>query len=92
MKRLLVIFASLLLFVLKSFAQDVCGTPAITNIENLKILSSPHKRSSNSNYILTVYFHVIRTSSGTGGVTTSNVTSAYSRLNQDFNSHGIYFN
>ena len=92
MKRLFIILVFLLVFLFKSFAQDLCGTPAITNIENLRILSSPQKRSSNSNYILTVYFHVIRSSSGTGGVTTSNVTSAYNRLNQDFNSHGIYFN
>lgn len=92
MKRLSVTYAFLLLFVFKLLAQDLCGTPAITNIENVKKLSSPQKRSANSNYILAVYFHVIRTSSGTGGVTTSNVTSAYNRLNQDFNSHGIYFN
>ena len=92
MKRLLVIFASLLFFVLKSFAQDVCGTPAITNIENLKILSSPHKRTANTSYTLWVYFHVIRTTPGTGGVGTLIVDSAYNKLNQDFNSHGIYFN
>lgn len=38
-----------------------------------------------------MYFHVIRSSTGTGGVSSSNVTSAYNRLNSDFNSHGIYF-
>ena len=92
MKRLLVAFTCLLLFVYESVAQDFCGTPAITNVENVKILSSHQKRSASSNYILTVYFHVIRNSYGTGGVSTSNVASAYSRLNSDFSSHGIYFN
>lgn len=91
MKRLFVTLAFLLAFVVKSFAQDLCGTPAITNIENVKKLNSPRNRISNSFYILKVYFHVISSSSGTGGVSTSDVTSAYSRLNSDFNSHGIYF-
>ena len=91
MKRLLVTFAFLLAFVVKSFAQDLCGTPAITNTENVRKLSLPQKRSANSNYLLRLYFHAIRSSSGTGGVTTSNVESAFSRLNSDFNSHGIYF-
>ena len=91
MKRLLVTFTFLLAFVIKPFAQDLCGTPAITNIENVRKLSSPLKRSANSNYLLRVYFHVIRSSTGTGGVSSSNVTSAYNRLNSDFNSHGIYF-
>jgi hypothetical protein len=91
MKRLLVPFVCLFVFVFKSFAQDLCGTPAITNIENVRKLSSPQKRSANSSYLLRVYFHIVRKSSGTGGVSTSNVASAYSRLNSDFNGHGIYF-
>ena len=90
MKRLFVTLA-FLAFVVKSFAQDLCGTPAITNIENVKKLNSPRNRTSKSFYILKVYFHVIRSTSGAGGVSTSDVTSAYSRLNSDFNSHGIYF-
>ena len=91
MKRLLVTFTFLLAFVIKPFAQDLCGTPAITNIESVKKLNSPRNRTSNSFYILRIYFHVIRSSSGTGGVSTSDVTSAFNRLNSDFNSHGIYF-
>ena len=91
MKRLLLTFACLLAFVFKSFAQDLCGTPAITNIENVRKLSSPQKRSANSNYLLRLYFHVVRKSNGTGGVSTSIVNSAYNRLNSDFNSHGIFF-
>lgn len=91
MKRILVILSFLLVFVFKSFAQDFCGTPTITNIESVKKLSSPQKRSANTTYTLRIYFHVIRSSSGTGGVSTSNVESAYSRLNSDFNSHGIFF-
>ena len=62
MKRLLFIFAILFFQVYKSYGQVLCGTPAITNNENARKLSSPQKRSVNSNYILTVYFHVIRTS------------------------------
>ena len=93
MKRLLLTSAFFLIsFIIKTFAQDLCGTPAITNIENVKKLSSPQRVVANSTYTLRIYFHVIRGSSGTGGVSTSNVLSAYSRLNRDFNSHGIYFN
>lgn len=91
MKRILVTLAFSLAFVFNIVAQDFCGTPAITNIENVKKLSSPQKRSANTFYTLRIYFHVIRSSSGTGGVSISNVESAYSRLNNDFNSHGIYF-
>lgn len=91
MKRILVTLAFSLAFVFNLVAQDFCGTPTITNIENVKKLSSPQKRSANTFYTLRIYFHVIRSSSGTGGVSISNVESAYSRLNNDFNSHGIYF-
>ena len=91
MKRVLIALGVALAFVYNLYAQDFCGTPAITNIENVKKLSSPQKRSANTTYTLRIYFHVIRSSSGTGGVSTSNVESAYGRLNSDFNSHGIYF-
>ena len=91
MKRLSVTFAFLLLFVFKLLAQDLCGTPAITNLDNLRKLESSQKRSTNSNYILMVYFHRISRSSGTGGINVFDVYGAYDRLNNDFNEHGIYF-
>ena len=91
MKRVLITFAFLSLFSLGFYAQDFCGTPTVTNLDNVRKLTTPQKRTANSYYILRIYFHVIRSSSGTGGVTTSNVTSAYSRLYNDYNSHGIYF-
>ncbi len=91
MKRQLITFLLLATFSMDIYAQDFCETPAITNTENVKLLSNLSKRTASTNYNLKVYFHVIRTSSGNGGVSYSNVQSAFNRLNNDFNSHGIYF-
>lgn len=49
------------------------------------------ERSINQNYPLRVYFHVIRKPDGTGGQIYSNVDQAFQILNNDFNSHHIYF-
>ena len=91
MKQLLVTFVFLFLFGSIIHAQVFCGTPAITNVDNAKKLTTTQKRSASSEYNLTVYFHVIRDSTGLGGVSISNVNSAYDKLNEDFNNHGIYF-
>lgn len=90
MKKVITI-VFLFVFAFNVFAQDYCSTPAKTNMKNVDKLMARQKRTANSNYILEVYFHVIRTSSGTGGVSTSNVQSALDILNNDFNSHGIFF-
>lgn len=91
MKKTLVIVVLLSAFWFDLCAQDICGTPAITSFENVKKLFSHQKRTANSTYALRLYFHVIRSSSGTGGVSSSNVSNAYNRLNYDFNDHGIFF-
>ena len=45
MKRFLFLFAILFFLVYKSYGQVLCGTPAITNIENARKLNSSQKRS-----------------------------------------------
>ncbi|KWW27042.1 MAG: hypothetical protein AUK63_2423, partial [bacterium P3] len=90
MKRLIAWFFSSI-FVLNVFSQGFCKTPAITDTENVRRLSSHGNRSVNTSYLLKVYFHVIRNSFGMGGISTSGVSNAYNILNSDFNSRGIYF-
>lgn len=76
---------------LNNYAQIFCKTPAVTNVENVNRLATSPLRSMNTTYKLRVYFHVVRSSSGTGGVSSSNVSTAYDILNSDFYSHGIRF-
>ena len=91
MKKILI--SCLLFFIYSSIisAQSFCKTPSVTNTEAYKILQESQRGITSTNYTFKLYFHVIRTSSGTGGVSTSNVQSAFNILNGDFNSHGIYF-
>ena len=72
-------------------AQVFCKTPSVTNTKNVETLQMEQKSASDASYSLKVYFHVIRQSSGTGGVSTSNVQDAFNMLNNDYNSHNIYF-
>ena len=66
MKRILIIVVLLSASWFNLFAQDLCGTPAITSIENVKKLFSPQRHTASTTYALRIYFHVIRSSSGTG--------------------------
>lgn len=52
-------------------AQVFCKTPSITNTDHIETLQMEQRSASNASYTLKVYFHVIRQSSGTGGVSTS---------------------
>lgn len=72
-------------------AQVFCKTPSITNTDHIETLQMEQRSASDASYTLKVYFHVIRQSSGTGGVSTSNVQDAFNMLNNDYNSHNIYF-
>lgn len=72
-------------------AQSFCQTPALRQPSENKVTPLPSRSSSDSQYILKVYFHVLRSSNGTGGVNSSIVQSAYNLLNDDFNTDNIFF-
>ena len=86
----------LFLFLLFQFllvnAQELCKTPTEMNRTTKELLANSNKTRSNLNYLIKVYFHVIRKNNGTGAsVVQNNVQTAFNTLNTDFNPHGIYF-
>lgn len=90
MKNLLLYTILIVLGFLKTSAQTFCFTPA--NSSNIDLFASSFKSATvEENYELRIYVHVIRRSNGTGGQSISDVNTALSFLDNDFNSHGIYF-
>lgn len=71
-----------------AFAQSFCKTPAPPQPTDRSFM--PHKNSSTF-YCFRLYFHILRATDGTGGVSVSTAQSAYNTLNDDFNSHNIFF-
>lgn len=76
---------------LSSIAQSFCHTPALPQSVEGVSKSSRTVYNSNSHYFLKIYFHVLRASNGTGGVSSSVVQQAFNMLNSDFNVYNIYF-
>lgn len=74
-------------------AQFFCSTPAFPQRTNDDIvrIESESTRDYTSNYLLRVYFHVLRQVDGSGGVSDSVVQAAYSTLSNDYNLHNIFF-
>lgn len=64
-------------------AQSICGTPAIPQPIGVNIQMFPNRETKdlNSSYFLKLYFHVVKSSNGNGGVSTTIVQSAYNMLN-----------
>lgn len=90
MKKLIIIAILFAFGFLKLSAQTFCFTPA--NSSNNALYASSFKSASvEENYELRIYVHVIRRTDGTGGQSTSDVNTALSFLDNDFNPHGIYF-
>jgi len=73
-----------------SFSQE-CGTP--TNTPNIDY--GQQRRASQSTnegpYCISIKFHIVRNSDGTGGFNPSNLDNIISNINEDFNPHNIYF-
>ena len=73
-------------------AQELCKTPAEMNSTTREVFAKEIKVRSNTNYLIRVYFHIIRRTNGTGAsIVQNNVQTAFNTLNTDFNPHGIYF-
>jgi len=86
---------STLLLVLYSrslFTQDFCST--YSNIPDfLQTIPQSQLRatSANTNYVIRIFFHIIRQSNGIGGQTQSEVNTAFNTLQLDYRSYGISF-
>jgi|GEM_PF-2251491 len=87
---ILQLFAVLLIGV-QSNAQSICHTPDIDNGSYEPLDLSQASLASHPGYYLTVYIHIIRTSSGTGGQPVTVPAEVLDLLNEDFNQHSIYF-
>ena len=74
-----------------AFAQSFCKTPAPPQPTDRRIMPHKIERDSSAPYYFRLYFHILRASDGTGGVSVSTAQSAYNTLNDDFNSHNIFF-
>lgn len=88
------VYLLLLLIIQSSFinAQELCTTPTEMNSAPREQFTDGVNERSTSNYLIKVYFHVIRKTNGSGAsVVQNNVQTAFNTLNTDFNPHGIYF-
>lgn len=86
-----ILFTPIILLLFQSYlrAQNFCLTPP--NSESSLNMMLNKKNQLNESYILRIYFHVIRRTNGTGGQSLSDVREAFDILNNDFNSHNIFF-
>lgn len=74
-------------------AQGFCTTDAYSENSSFEPLIQLQNESNYSGdpLHLRIYVHVIRNSNGVGGQTQQNVQDALAFLDEDFNSHGIFF-
>ena len=86
-----ILFTPIILLLFQSYlrAQNFCLTPP--NSESSLNMMLNKRNQLNESYILRIYFHVIRRTNGTGGQSLSDVREAFDILNNDFNSHNIFF-
>lgn len=69
-----------------------CATPASTTQQQLNVtLATESNNSFSTNYCLRIYIHVIRSTSGTGGVSLATINNAIGTLNEDFGPFNIKF-
>jgi len=73
------------------FAQSpgFCGTPS--NVPNFLTNLSSSFQTPQSSYVIGIYFHVMRTSAGTGGQTQAEINTAFNTLVSDYQSYNITF-
>ena len=91
MKEKSILLSIFMLISIVASSQNFCFTPASTNNPELNNSSYLRATNDNYNYLLRIYFHVIRRSNGTGGQSSQKVSEAYHILNDDFNPHRIFF-
>lgn len=80
---------SLFIFFLFQFslidAQELCKTPAEMNSTTREVFAKEIKVRSNTNYLIRVYFHIIRRTNGTGAsIVQNNVQTAFNTFKHGF--------
>lgn len=90
MKNFVIIFLLLLQcpFWMNGQSVEKCSTPA----PSTPLMQNGCCQNIPTDIQIRVYFHVLRTSSGTSDITLQNVQDAFNRLTNDFTSTGISFN
>jgi hypothetical protein len=71
-------------------AQNFCYTPS-ESPDIMQSFSAQSMLTPNASYEISVFFHIIRQTNGIGGFTVADVNNAFSIINNDYNSHGIFF-
>jgi len=72
------------------YAQDFCSTSA--NIPDfLQTISQSRWVSPNGNYVVRIFFHIMRQSNGVGGQTQTEVNAALNTLQTDYQPYGVSF-
>lgn len=96
MKKIL-LFLTFNIFTIISIcqAQTLWHCSTTSNSSSLTSVDFGQSKSANStNYCnkqIRIYFHVVRSSSGTGGLTSSQISQLVSNLNADYSTMGISF-
>lgn len=74
------------------YAQSFCGTLSLPQPQiDTKYLPLNERSLTNENLCLRVFYHIIRRSDGSGGVSVYDATTSFNVLNSDFNPNNIYF-
>lgn len=81
----------LIVFTAKAQTQSFCNTQSSSNSVGIIPGSLGDFGGGEGPYFLRIYVNVIRLDNGNGGLPDEDAKSAIEILNQDFNSHGIYF-
>ena len=88
-------FCTLLIFIsidisLHAQTKGFCGTsPNIPNF--LSTIPGSQLKSAASSYTIRIFFHIMRKSDGTGGLSQQEVNTAFNTLVSDYQSYNIYF-
>lgn len=74
------------------YGQSFCGTLASPQQPlDTRYLPQNDRSLTNENLCLRVFYHIIRRSDGTGGVSAYDAMNSFNALNSDFNPNNIYF-
>ncbi|MBE8725120.1 zinc-dependent metalloprotease [Flavobacterium hungaricum] len=74
------------------FSQETCGTPDSKTVEKVSETFSQRVIDESPFPIcVNVYFHILRTNAGTGGISVNQLDNIINNLNRRFNTHSIHF-
>jgi Secretion system C-terminal sorting domain/Astacin (Peptidase family M12A) len=89
-KQILLIFTILISASL--YSQLSCGTPQNSTVQHFSNGSDNNFSVNSAPICINVQFHIVRTTAGTGGATTTTLDQVTNLLNNHFNPHNININ